>query len=277
MQNISHDKYLGDIVSADGRNDLNISSRVGKGLGIVTQVMNMLEKVTLGKHYFQIAMLLRESIFLNGILTNAASWYGLSSTHISQLESVDKLLLRQIMNTPMSTPVEALFLELGIVGIGTTIKAARVNYLHYLARRNESEMIYKVFIAQWNRPVKNDWTVTVRQDLSDLKIEENLSFFKSKSSESFKIIVKRKIMEFEFERLMNLKDRENRSKMNDLSYTKLEMQNYLMLENINKAGAQTLFKYRVRMANFGEDYRQLSHVPHPFRQSEDGFRKLPGS
>ena len=195
MQNISHDKYLGDIVSADGRNDLNISSRVGKGLGIVTQVMNMLEKVTLGKHYFQIAMLLRESIFLNGILTNAASWYGLSSTHISQLESVDKLLLRQIMNTPMSTPVEALFLELGIVGIGTTIKAARVNYLHYLATRNESEMIYKVFIAQWNRPVKNDWTVTVRQDLRDLKIEENLSFFKSKSSESFKIFVNRRIMD----------------------------------------------------------------------------------
>ena len=60
----------------------------------------------------------------------------------------------------MSTPVEALFLELGIVGIGTTIKAARVNYLHYLATRNESEMIYKVFIAQWNRPVKNDWTIT---------------------------------------------------------------------------------------------------------------------
>ena len=155
----------------------------------------------------------------------------------------------------MSTPVEALFLELGIVGIGTTIKAARVNYLHYLATRNENEMIYKVFIAQWNRPVKNDWTVTVRQDLRDLKIEENLSFFKSKSSESFKLFVKRKIMEFEFECLMNLKDRVNRSKMNDLSYTKLEMQIYLMLENINKAGAQTLFKYRVRMANFGENYR----------------------
>ena len=43
MQNISHDKYLGDIVSLDGSNDQNISSRVAKGLGIVTQVMNMLE------------------------------------------------------------------------------------------------------------------------------------------------------------------------------------------------------------------------------------------
>ena len=127
LRNISHDKYLGDIVSSDGSNDRNISSRVAKGLGIVTQVMNMLEKVTLGKHYFKIAMLFKESIFLNDILTNASSWHGLSPTHISQLESVDKLLIKQIINTPMSTPVVALFLELGIVSIGTVIKAARVN------------------------------------------------------------------------------------------------------------------------------------------------------
>ena len=147
MQNIYHDKYLGDIVSLDGSNDQNISSRVAKGLGIVTQLMNMLEKVTLGKHYFKIAMLFRESIFLNGILTNASSWHGLSPTHISQLESVDKLLIRQILNTPMSTPVEVLFLELGIVSIGTIIKAARVNYLHYLALGVSFPPLYHKFVV----------------------------------------------------------------------------------------------------------------------------------
>ena len=116
-------------------------------------------------------------------------------------------------------------------------------------------MIYKVVIAQWNRPVRNDWSVTVKQDLRDLKIEESLTFIQSKSSESFKMYVKSKTLEYEFVRLMKLKGRENRSKMNDLSYSKLEMQNYLNLENINKTGAQTLFKYRVRMANYGENFR----------------------
>ena len=95
----------------------------------------------------------------------------------------------------MSTPVDVLFLELGIVSIGTIIKAARVNYLHYLATRDKSEMIYKVFIAQWNRPVRNDWSVTVKQDLRDLKIEERLTFIQSKSSESFKMYVKSKTLE----------------------------------------------------------------------------------
>ena len=40
----------------------------------------MLESVTLGEHYFSTAMLLRESMFLNGILTNTEIWYGLSSS-----------------------------------------------------------------------------------------------------------------------------------------------------------------------------------------------------
>ena len=33
------------------------------------------------------------------------------------------------------------------------------------------------------------------------------------------------------------------------------MQNYLKLENMNTNEAQTLFKYRTRMAKFGENYR----------------------
>ena len=90
MQEVTHDKYLGDIMSSNGKNDLNIKSRVEKGLGNVTKIMNMLEKVTLVTHYFKTAWLMRESIFLSGILTNAERWHGLSSTNKSHLESVDK-------------------------------------------------------------------------------------------------------------------------------------------------------------------------------------------
>ena len=43
--------------------------------------------------------------------------------------------------------------------------------------------------------------------------------------------------------------------MINLSYSKKEIQEYLKLENINTAGAQTLFKYRLRMATFSENFR----------------------
>ena len=104
MHATKHEKYLGDIISADAKNDLNIHSRVAKGLGNVTKIMNILEKVTLGSHFFKTAILLRESIFLSALLTNCESWHGLKATHINQLESIDKLLLRKILKTPTSTP-----------------------------------------------------------------------------------------------------------------------------------------------------------------------------
>ena len=40
-----------------------------------------------------------------------------------------------------------------------------------------------------------------------------------------------------------------------LSYSKLEMQEYLKLETVNASMAKTLFRYRVRMADYGENFR----------------------
>ena len=70
MMEFTEDTYLGDIISNDGKNSKNIKSRVAKGLGIITQISSLLESVYVGEHFFSIAMLHRESMFLNGILTN---------------------------------------------------------------------------------------------------------------------------------------------------------------------------------------------------------------
>ena len=254
MKKISHDTYLGDIISCDGTNDLNILNRVSKGHGKITQIMNMLDRVTLGSHYFRIALMLRESLFLNSILTNAEAWYGLSNKQVDQLEMVDRILLRNCLDTPVSTPVEALYLELGIFRIGTIIKARRINFLHTLLSTSEKEMTYKVLLAQWNHPVKQDWTEQVREDLSEFRIEPNLDSLKNKSSNAFKKFVKIKASEYEFRKLMELKQKH--SKMDSLSYSRLEMQNYLKLENCDARGARTVFKYRTRMALYGENFRQ---------------------
>ena len=69
------------------------------------------------------ALKLRESLFLNSILTNADVWYGLSDKQVCQVEVVDRLLLRKFLNTPISTPIEGIQLELGTFSVGTIIKA----------------------------------------------------------------------------------------------------------------------------------------------------------
>merc|ERR1711888_534910 len=82
MLEVSEDVYLGDTISADGKNAKNIRNRIARGTGIVCEIMNILNTVTLGEHYFATAMLLRESLFLNSILTSAEIWYGLRNEEI---------------------------------------------------------------------------------------------------------------------------------------------------------------------------------------------------
>jgi len=45
------------------------------------------------------------------------------------------------------------------------------------------------------------------------------------------------------------------SKMENINYSKLEIQKYLNLAEIDKQQAQLLFKYRVRMAKYSENFR----------------------
>ena len=122
MGQVTHDTYLGDIISNDGSNTKNIKSRVGKGLGIISQIMNILETVSFGRYYFEIALTLRESMFINGILTNSEIWYNLKKSEMEELEEVDRLLLRKIFSTQFSCPKEALFLESGAIPIGIMIQ-----------------------------------------------------------------------------------------------------------------------------------------------------------
>ena len=107
--------------------------------------MTILENVTFGEHYFSTAVLLRESLFLSSVLSSADIWYNLSTTDIKQLEDLDLSLIRKILCAPISVPVEALYLELGVLNIETLVKIKKVNYLQDLVKTNPEEMLHTFF------------------------------------------------------------------------------------------------------------------------------------
>ena len=251
MESVTEDDYLGDIISSDGKNKKNVEKRISKGLGIITQIMNLLETISFGHHYIEIALLLRESMFLNGILNNVEVWYGLSKGEVEEFEDLDRFLLKKILQAPISTPQEAFHLELGLIPIGVLIQSRRINFLHYLLTRSETEMIFQFFNTQWHNPTKGDWTETVKLDLVAFGIQVNLDTIKSKSS--FKSMVKKKALEHGLKILQAKK--EKHSKMMDLEYTELKLQSYFTLPGITVDEVRNMFKFRVRMTQFGENFR----------------------
>ena len=137
MESSNSEKYLGDIISKDGQNIKNLKARVSKGKGIIKKIMNILSSIPLGKLYFQIAILLRNSLFVSSVLCNSEAWFNLTKSDLNLIESVDLELLRKILKAPKSTPKEIIFLELGLLPLREVIKQRRMNFLYYLIHQKK--------------------------------------------------------------------------------------------------------------------------------------------
>ena len=121
----------------------------------------------------------------------------------------------------------------------------RLKYLHYLANLKEDEMLYKVFIVQWNNPDVGDWTIDVIKDMELFGVDNDLDKLKNISYNSFKIFINKKGKEIELARLLHIKN--SKSKMKNLHYNELKLQNYLELRDISISQAISVYKFRVRM------------------------------
>ena len=252
MPEVSEETYLGDILSNDGKNTKNIEHRISKGIGIINNIFNLLENIIFGNHYFEIALLLRESMLINGTLTNAEIWYNLSESDIKKFEYLDRLFFRRLFNVPETTPREAFYLEMGVVPINILLKGRRVKYLHNILKQNKNSMLYTVFITQWHNPCKGDWTEQVKIDLEDLNIPCSFKFIESKSKEGFKKIVKAKTKELSLSCLKVMQQKH--SKLNQIHYSELKLQQYFTDPNITVYQKQMLFRCRIRMEKFGENF-----------------------
>ena len=152
--------------------------------------------MSFGAHFFKIALLLRESLFLSSILTNSESWYGLTKSEITDLESLDLVFFRSLFEVPQTTPTVAFYLETGSLTIGTILKVKRINYLHYLVKLDKTEMLSKFFVAQWDNPGTKDWTLEARKNLIELGLPTELDAIKKMSKNAFKKLVKKHATKF---------------------------------------------------------------------------------
>ena len=114
-------------------------------------------------------------------------------------------------------------------------------------------MLSKFFHCQWLDRCQHDWTRQVRQDLEDFNLPVDIKALEDKSEFSWKSLVKRKAKTYELNRLLKIKESKNKSKMKDLKYEKLQIQEYLTKLDVYLA--KTMFRFRVRMARFSGNYK----------------------
>ena len=177
MLTTEQEKYLGDIVTSDTKIDKNIKMRHDKGIGISNQIMSILKEVSFGIYHFEMGLLFRTSLLINGILFNTEVIHNLTDKHVTQFEECDRIFMRQLFDAEAGTPVESFYIETSTLPIRHILMGRKIMYYHTLLRKSESELVKRVFMAQDKFPSKNksDWVSQVRNDLSDCEI--NLTDF----------------------------------------------------------------------------------------------------
>ena len=88
MSQVNKEKYLGDYLKNDGKINVNISERQAKGNGCVNQIFSTLKEVSFGVHYFDMAMLVRITMLMNGMLCSVESLHGITKPHVDQLKNL---------------------------------------------------------------------------------------------------------------------------------------------------------------------------------------------
>ena len=157
MMRSKEEKYLGNKITDDGSNRTNIKSRTSKSYGIAAEIISIVNEIPFGPHQLEVAIQLRESMLINGILTNIEVSHGLSENEIKELEKADEFLIRQILKGHSKTSIEMLYLETGILPIKYIIISRRLSFLIHILNQNYHELIAKVNTAQKRKKTKNDW------------------------------------------------------------------------------------------------------------------------
>ena len=255
METSDSEKYLGDLISSDGTNTKNIQARRAKGIGIVDQIMDILTGTIFGPFYFEVGLILRESLLVNSILTNSEAWYGLKDTEVEQLEQSDESFLRKFLEVGKCCPKEMLYLETGSLPLRFIIMTRRLMYFHYLLNENEDSLVHKFLKTQIESPSKNDWILLIEKDLSSLEIYLSYENIKGLSKLEFKSFVQECVRRKALHYLNAIKS--SHRKVMHIKHSSLNLQTYFLPQNIRSVQlSKFILQSRTRMLEFRANFRQ---------------------
>ena len=152
MMESQKEKYLGDIINDKGTAKETIENRIAKAWSYVSEIGAILSEFPFGNKKIQVGLMLREAMFLNGVLHSSEAWHGISTTQIAQIEIVDHQLLRTILSAHAKTPTEFPYLETGALPVKSVMSSRRLNYLKHIHMQAEHELIKRIFQAQRDEP-----------------------------------------------------------------------------------------------------------------------------
>ena len=220
-----------------------------------SQVLCMVNSISLGSYFFKIAFIMREAILVNSIMTNSEVWYEVTAKQMDVLEDINLGLIKNFLAGHSKTAKEAFYLETGTLPLRYTLAKRRLMYLWTILQRDDSDMLKRAYMAQKISTTKGDWSKTIEKEKELFNINLNEDEIAKLSKHKFKKIVSEAV---ENKALETLNDQaEKHSKSKSLICKKLIRKEYFDTKDLNKAEIQLLFALRTRTTQVKNNFKTM--------------------
>ena len=155
-------KYLGDIVTPNGKNAENLQDRSAKLQATTINVNAIASSEIL--HRIETAVILEffEKKCIPGLLNNAESW-NLSKKEEKDIEKIEIQALKYLFDLPIHMPTIAIIYSFGLLYTTQRIDQKQLIYLHRLLQRGDDDWSKK--FLQRLRDKKVGWFVRISDTL----------------------------------------------------------------------------------------------------------------
>ena len=93
------------------------------------------------------------------------AWHNVLKKDTDIFTKLDHYLMRKILGTHSKVPSEMLYLETATIPIEFILASQRINFLHNILIKENTELTKRVYEAQVKNPCKGDWSMLVKEDM----------------------------------------------------------------------------------------------------------------
>ena len=169
-------KYLGDIISNDGKNAKNIEARKNKINASTVSIKTIAANETLNTVETSVLLDLHDTINLSALINNSEAW-NLNKGETDELEKIEIKAIKLLFDLPTHIPTAALIHHFGLLYTRQRIEQRQLLYLWKIINRDEQHWTKQTLHELMRRDI--GWGKTIKNTLSKYCLPLNLQEIKS--------------------------------------------------------------------------------------------------
>ena len=255
-------KYLGDVITDDGKNTKNIESRKNKSIATTISIKTIASNHSFKQIGAQVLIDLHETINMTAVLTNSESWT-LRKKDKEEFEKLEIQAFKHLFDLPIHTPTPAIIYTFGLLYTTFRIEQRQLNYLWKIVQRDPENWTHIMLQEVLTKGI--GWGKSIKEILERHSLPTDLQAIRNTCKNEWTMKVKKAIETANKERLLmdchkieqGVKKRKSKTSfivdsIIDTTYQRAPLPEIM---KCTKQEAKTLLIARYRMLECGNNFK----------------------